>query len=90
MIIEVTWKLDVVGAGKLEKLLITAIPNDDGELIVDLSGCKSVASSGLRVLLKKAQALSRDHNADLVVVGADTLVLEVLKVSGVDRVITVR
>lgn len=87
--VHVDWKLDVSGAGKLEKKMITAVPEPNGELIIDLSDCSFVASSGLRVLLKKAQQLSRD-GGDLVVTGANPTVLEVLKVSGFDRVITVR
>lgn len=87
--VHVDWKLDVSGAGKLEKKMITAVPEPNGELIIDLSECTFVASSGLRVLLKKAQQLSRD-GGDLVVTGANATVLEVLKVSGFSRIITVR
>lgn len=87
--VHVDWKLDVSGAGKLEKKLITAVPEPNGELIVDLTDCKFVASSGLRILLKKAQQLA-SNGGDLVIEGANETVLEVLKVSGFDRVITVR
>jgi len=85
----VTWKLDVAGAGKLEKKMITAVPEPNGELVIDLSDCSFVASSGLRVLLKKAQQLA-SNGGDLVVTGANATVLEVLKVSGFSRIITVR
>jgi anti-sigma B factor antagonist len=87
-VVRPTANLDVAGAQKLEKELVTAVPTD-GELIIDLSACKFVASSGLRVLLKSAQRLSRE-GADLVIIGASDTVREVLKVSGFDRVVTVR
>ena len=83
-----SYNLDVAGAAKLEKELIHAQPTD-GEVVVDLSDVKFVASSGLRVLLKSAQALSR-KSATLVVTNASETVLEVLRMSGFDRLITVR
>lgn len=83
-----TWNLDVAGAAKLEKELMHSRPTD-GEVVVDLSDVKFVASSGLRVLLKSAQALSR-KKATLVVTNANDTVREVLVMSGFDRLITVR
>lgn len=83
-----SYNLDVAGAAKLEKELIHAQPTD-GEVVVDLSDVKFVASSGLRVLLKSAQALSR-KSATLVVTNASQTVLEVLHMSGFTTLITVR
>ena len=82
------YNLDVAGAAKLEKELIHAQPTD-GEVVIDLSDVKFVASSGLRVLLKQAQRLSREK-ADLVVTNASETVLEVLVMSGFTALITVR
>ena len=82
------YNLDVAGAAKLEKELIHAQPTD-GEVVVDLSDVKFVASSGLRVLLKSAQAQSR-KSATLVVTNASQTVLEVLHMSGFTTLITVR
>jgi len=86
--VAVDYNLDVAGAAELEKELMHAQPTD-GEVVVDLSNVKFVASSGLRVLLKSAQRLSR-AKADLVVTNASQTVLEVLRMSGFDRLITVR
>ena len=83
-----SYNLDVAGAAKLEKELIHAQPTD-GEVVIDLSDVKFVASSGLRVLLKQAQRLSREK-ADLVVTNASETVLEVLVMSGFTALITVR
>lgn len=83
-----SYNLDVAGAAKLEKEL-THAQATDGEVVVDLSDVKFVASSGLRVLLKSAQALSR-QDAVLVVSGANDTVLEVLRMSGFDKLLTVR
>ena len=80
--------LDVAGAAELEKQLLHAQPTD-GEVVVDLSRVKFVASSGLRVLLKAAQRLSRGK-AELIVTGASITVAEVFTVSGFDKVISIR
>lgn len=85
--IAVDYNLDVAGAGKLEVELLHAQPTD-GWVIVDLSKVKFVASSGLRVLLKTAQRLSREK-AELKVTGANPQVREVFAISGFDRLITV-
>jgi len=86
----VNYPLDVLGSGRLEKRLTTAVPEPDGRLIIDLSDCSFVASSGLRVMLKKAQIMHRDNEGTLVIVGANSTVLQVFKVSGFDKLMEVQ
>jgi anti-anti-sigma factor len=81
--------LDVAGAAELDKQLMHVQPTD-GEVVVDLSDVTFMASSGLRILLKNAQRLLRDYKAELVVANPNETVVEVLKMSGFDKIITVR
>ncbi len=83
-----SYNLDVAGAAKLEKELLHAQP-EDGEVVVDLSGVKFLASSGLRVLLKQAQRLGREQ-ATLVAANPNKTVREVLDMSGFSKLIDIR
>lgn len=49
-IFEINGKMDVVGSQKVQEEVIPAIPKD-GKVILDMSRCHYVASSGLRMLL---------------------------------------
>jgi len=85
----VNYDLNVAGAAKLEKEMTTAVPEPNGELIIDLSGCNFVASSGLRVLLKKAQILARDGGS-LVLIGTNDTVRKAMQISGFDTLMEIR
>ena len=82
------YNLDVVGARKFESELLAATSDGD-EFVVDLSGVRFVASSGLRVLLKSAQRLSKS-GVTLVVSGASPEVSDVFRMSGFDSIMTIR
>ena len=82
------YDLDVRGARRFEEELL-ALRVDSGEVVVDLSGVNFVASSGLRVLLKASQGFAA-RGVVLVIAGANVEVSDVFKMSGFDRIMTIR
>jgi anti-anti-sigma factor len=83
-IVRPDYALDVAGAQKLESLLI----DTSGNVTVDLADCGFVASSGLRIMLKTAQRLSKGGGS-LTVSNANDTVKEVFRISGFAGVVTI-
>ena len=84
-IFEISGKLDVTGSQKVQETIIPDIPND-GKLIIDMSGCDYVASSGLRALLiiAKQSALA---GCKTVLAGVSQLVWDVIVMTGFEDVL---
>ena len=81
------YNLDVAGAQRLEEEL--GLAELGGErFVVDLKAVAFVASSGLRVILKWAQAFDA-KGCKLVLTNANETVREVLKISGFDTLLSV-
>ena len=83
------YDLDVRGARRFEEELLALRVGDSGEVVVDLSGVNFVASSGLRVLLKASQGFAA-RGVVLVIAGANVEVSDVFRMSGFDRIMTIR
>jgi anti-anti-sigma factor len=79
-ILEITGKLDVTGSQKAHDIIIPAIPKN-GKLIVDMSCCDYVASSGLRILLIIAKQ-SAAAECKTVLAGIQPLVWDVIVMTG--------
>ena len=84
MEIRPTRNLDVAGAAALDAQLVGA----GSDVTLDLSAVDRWASSGLRVILKASQRLSK-AGATLTIVNANDTVREVFKISGFGTVVTI-
>ena len=84
MEIRPTRNLDVAGAAALDAQLVSA----ESDVTLDLSAVDRCASSGLRVILKASQRLSK-AGATRSSVNANDTVREVCKISGFGTVVTI-
>ena len=86
LIVEINGRVDISTAKKFESALLTPIRQGVNEIVVDLGNLTYLSSAGLRTLLTASQ---KTHNAGgaLVICEASAQVLEVLKVSGLSRLI---
>ena len=87
LIVEINGRVDISTAKKFESALLTPIRQGVKEIIVDLASLTYLSSAGLRALLTASQ---KTHTAGgaLMICEASSQVREVLKVSGLSRMIT--
>jgi anti-anti-sigma factor len=85
--VALTGKLDIAGAEVVALPLATLAGAKQG-LIIDMSGVSFIVSIGLRPLLSTAEALSR-RNGRLVLLNPTDLVTEVLKTSGLTKILPI-
>jgi anti-anti-sigma factor len=81
-------RLDGSNAPAAEKELI-ALVESSGSVDVNLAGLEYVSSAGLRVFLAAAKA-AKGKGGKLVLVSPKPAVLEVLQISGFDRILEIR
>jgi anti-sigma B factor antagonist len=86
-LVALTGRLDVLGAGAAREALHAAVSAGDGRLVVDLSGVELLDATGLGVLVG-AHRRARLDGRELVLRGASARVARLLKVTRLDRVIT--
>lgn len=79
---------DTASAEANESEIMDAIGDGSGQFLVDFSGVPYIASSGLRILLKMAQAV-RVGGGDLKLCSLNTTVNEVFVISGFDKILSV-
>jgi anti-anti-sigma factor len=82
-------RLDSATAASHEKSLLELLAAPVDSVTVDLSELDYVSSAGLRVLLLAART-ARSRGASLVLDSPKPQILEVLRISGFDRILTVR
>jgi anti-anti-sigma factor len=84
-VFELAGKLDVTGSQVAQETIISAIPKN-GKIIIDMSNCSYVASSGLRVLLiiAKQSALA---DCKTVLAGVKPMVWDVIVMTGFEDVL---
>jgi anti-anti-sigma factor len=78
-------KINSLMAPEFEKALEEAIQGEPKHLIVNLKDVDYLSSAGLRTILRIAKRLEK-NNKKLAFVGAQELVAEVIRLTGVDRV----
>jgi anti-anti-sigma factor len=90
VLVRVTGELDLSTHEQLRDALV-GVPDADASVVVDLSECKFIDSSGIRALLVGYEAIrSSDGGARRVAVaGAQPQVRRVLEMTGVDDAIPV-
>jgi anti-sigma B factor antagonist len=91
-IVRVIGELDIAHEEELRAELKSAVEGDQVGVLVDLSECVFIDSSGVRSLLlgREAQAATDSGNKGFAVVTSNEQVLRILSVMGVDKMITVR
>jgi anti-sigma B factor antagonist len=88
IMVQVTGEIDMASAPELRDCLHQTINAGSRQLIVDLRQVSFIDSMGLGVLVGTRRHLRAQHPGDgsLQLIGAEGLVLRVLRVSGLDRV----
>jgi anti-anti-sigma factor len=84
-IFAVNGKLDVTGSQQANDEILPSIPAC-GKLIIDMSGCPYVASSGLRVLLLTAKQ-SSVAGCKTVLAGVNEMVWDVIVMTGFEDIL---
>jgi anti-anti-sigma factor len=82
-------RLDSTTAGAIEKTLLALLVGDVHSIDIDMSALDYVSSAGLRVLLVVAKA-AKAKGGKLVLMALKPSILEVIKISGFDRIINVQ
>lgn len=82
-------RLDSATAASHESALLGLLDGEVSSVTVDLSQLDYLSSAGLRVLLLAARA-ARSRGGSLVLESPKPQILEVLRISGFDRILTIR
>ena len=82
-------RLDTTTSGTTEKELLALLTGDVNSIDMDMSSLAYISSAGLRVLLVVAKA-AKARGGTLVLTGIKPAILEVLKISGFDRIIAIQ
>ena len=81
-------RIDGLNAGEFSDALTAAIEPDDRLLLVDFCQMSYISSAGLRVILSQAKAMSAQEGK-LDICAPPENILEVLKISGFDQILTI-
>jgi anti-anti-sigma factor len=90
-VVEVDGDIDIATVGDLEKPVISAIEQGRWPVILDLSQCVFIDSSGIRLLLRAHRLLEPNGNGDapLLAVIASEHVARLLRLVSLDKVVPV-
>ena len=90
-VVQIAGELDISHEEEVRKELKRAIDKAKAGVIVDLTECEFIDSSGVRALLQGYEAQrENDQAARLAVAASSEQILRILSVMGVDKVIPVR
>jgi anti-sigma B factor antagonist len=90
-VVRVTGEVDMSHEEELHGELRTAVAADAKGIVVDLTECEFIDSSGVRALLLSREATnSEDGSERLAVAASSEQILRILSVMGIDRVIPIR
>ena len=91
-IVHVKGELDISHEEELRAELNRGVAEDNGGIVVDLTECEFIDSSGVRALLlgREAQRADADGQGGLVIASGSTQIVRILSVMGVDEAIPVR
>ncbi len=82
-------RLDATTSGATEKELLALLVGEVDSINIDMSELDYVSSAGLRVLLVVAKA-AKAKGGKLVLFSLKPAILEVIKISGFDRIIAIQ
>jgi stage II sporulation protein AA (anti-sigma F factor antagonist) len=91
-IVRVRGELDISHEEELRAELSRGVAESNGGIVVDLTDCEFIDSSGVRALLlgREAQNADGDGDGGLVIASGSTQIVRILSVMGVDEAIPVR
>lgn len=91
-IVHVKGELDISHEEELRAELNRGVAENNGGIVVDLTECEFIDSSGVRALLlgREAQRADGDGQGGLVIASGSTQIVRILSVMGVDEAIPVR
>lgn len=83
--ITLSGRLDTLTAGQLDTAL-TTLNETEGDILLDMTDCLYLSSSGIRILLKATKLLHSGHHL-LLLAGVQPGVLQVLEMAGLQSVL---
>ena len=90
-VVRITGEVDMSHEEELRGELRTAVAADARGIVVDLTECEFIDSSGVRALLLSRKAKNSEGGSERVAVAASSeQILRILTVMGIDRVIPIR
>jgi anti-sigma B factor antagonist len=89
-ILHVRGELDISHEEELRAELNRGVVESDGGIVVDLTECEFIDSSGVRALLLGREAQRADGGGGLSIASGSTQIVRILSVMGVDEAIPVR
>jgi anti-anti-sigma factor len=89
-IVHVRGELDISHEEELRAELNRGVAENNGGIVVDLTNCEFIDSSGVRALLLGRAAQSENGEGGLVIASDSTQIVRILSVMGVDEAIPVR
>jgi anti-sigma B factor antagonist len=89
-ILHVRGELDISHEEELRAELTRGVAEGDGGIVVDLTECDFIDSSGVRALLLGREAQRADGEGGLSIASGSTQIVRILSVMGVDEAIPVR
>ena len=89
-VVRVAGEVDMSHEDELRAELRRAVASDSAGIVVDLTECEFIDSTGIRALLLSREATESEGDPDGLAVAASTeQILRILSVMGVDRVIPI-
>ncbi len=88
-VVAVRGELDLSTAPDLEGPLEAAIGGDGGSVLIDLTECEFIDSTGIALIVRSWQRVEGNGNGHLGICGPNEQVRRVLDVSGLDQSIPV-
>jgi anti-sigma B factor antagonist len=90
-VVRVAGEVDMSHEEELRGELRNAVASDSKGIVVDLTECEFIDSSGVRSLLLSREAKNSEDGVEhLAVAAASEQILRILSVMGIDRVIPIR
>jgi anti-sigma B factor antagonist len=89
-VVRIAGEVDMSHEEELRGELRKAVASDSAGIVVDLTECEFIDSSGVRALLLSREAQNSDGSEHLAVAASSEQILRILSVMGIDRVIPIR
>lgn len=89
VVVRVTGEVDLASEERLRQTLLDATKEHEHRLVVDLSSCTFIDSTGIRALLVAHQEAQREGGPHFAIVTEAPQILRILSVTGIDDEIPV-
>lgn len=88
LILRVEGRLDATSSPVLDKKVSSFIDNDKCNVVMNFYGVEYLSSAGMRLLLSATKKL-KSKDGKMVISGITEPVMEVIKMAGFDRILTI-